>query len=200
MPLGVPKVPYQFSNEQPAEWVDLYNRLYRNRVLFLCQDLGDELANQLIGIMLYLNGEETDEDDTLCMYINSPGGAVTCGIAVYDAMNYIVPDVTTICVGTAASMASFVLSGGTTGRRIAMPHCRVMIHQPGGGSQGQTSIVISEAEEMVRLRQEVIYIYAERTGQSPNRISQDLGRDQFMSPYFAREYGLVDQVAAKMGV
>ena len=196
MPIGVPKVPYQFSSAQQADWVDLYNRLYRDRVLFLCQDLGDELANQLIGIMLYLNAE--DNNDGLFMYINSPGGSVTCGIGVYDAMNYVDADVTTICVGTAASMASFVLSGGEKGKRIALPHSRIMIHQPGGGSQGQTSIVLSEADEMVRLRQEVIYIYADRTGQPPNQIVKDMNRDQFMSAREAKQYGLVDQVASTM--
>jgi ATP-dependent Clp protease, protease subunit len=144
--------------------------------------------------MLYLNAEDTSQG--LFMYINSPGGSVTCGIGVYDAMNYIQSDVTTICVGTAASMASFVLSGGTRGKRLALPHSRIMIHQPGGGSQGQTSIVLSEAEEMLRIRNEVVSIYADRTGQSLSRISQDMNRDQFMSVREAKEYGLVDQIAS----
>ena len=196
MPLGVPKVPFYYSNDDPGEWVDLYNRLYRDRVLFLCNDLKDELANQLIGIMLYLNAE--DNDDGLFMYINSPGGSVTCGIGVYDAMNYVNADVTTICVGTAASMASFVLAGGATGKRISLPHTRIMIHQPAGGSQGQTSIVLSEADEMVRLRKEVISIYSERTGQPSDKIQADMNRDQYMSAHEAREYGLVDQVASTM--
>jgi ATP-dependent Clp protease protease subunit len=196
MPLGVPKVPFTYSSEHPGEWVDLYNRLYRDRVLFLCNDLGDELANQLIGIMLYLNAE--DNDDGLFMYINSPGGSVTCGIGVYDAMNYVDADVTTICVGTAASMASFVLAGGATGQRISLPHARLMIHQPAGGSQGQTSIVLSEADEMVRLRKEVISIYSDRTGQPSEKIQADMNRDQYMSAHEAKEYGLVDQVASTM--
>ena len=196
MPLGAPKVPFYYSNDDPGEWVDLYNRLYRDRVLFLCNDLKDELANQLIGIMLYLNAE--DNDDGLFMYINSPGGSVTCGIGVYDAMNYVNADVTTICVGTAASMASFVLAGGATGKRISLPHTRIMIHQPAGGSQGQTSIVLSEADEMVRLRKEVISIYSERTGQPSDKIQADMNRDQYMSAHEAREYGLVDQVASTM--
>jgi ATP-dependent Clp protease, protease subunit len=144
--------------------------------------------------MLYLNAEDTVQG--LFMYINSPGGSVTCGIGVYDAMNYVQADVTTICVGTAASMASFVLSGGTRGKRISLPNSRLMIHQPGGGSQGQTSLVLSEAEEMLRIRNDVITIYADRTGQSLARISQDMGRDQFMSAREAKQYGLVDQVAS----
>lgn len=196
MPIGVPKVPYRFPGDEMAQWTDLYNRLYRDRILFLCQDLDDELANQLIGIMLYLNAEDTTQD--LFLYINSPGGSVTCGIGVYDAMHYIQSDVTTICVGTAASMASFVLTGGTLGKRIALPHSRIMIHQPGGGSQGQTSLVLSEAEEMLRIRDEVVSIYADRTGQNPGLISRDMNRDQFMSAREAKEYGLVDQVASSI--
>ena len=196
MPLGVPKVPFQYSSDHPGEWVDLYNRLYRDRVLFLCNDLGDELANQLIGIMLYLDAEDSEQG--LFMYINSPGGSVTCGIGVYDAINYISVDVTTICVGTAASMASFVLAGGSTGKRISLPNTRIMIHQPAGGSQGQTSIVLSEADEVVRLRKEVIAIYADRTGQPSDKIQEDMNRDQYMSAHEAKEYGLVDQVAATM--
>lgn len=196
MPVGVPKVPFQYSTEHPGEWVDLYNRLYRDRVLFLCQDLTDELANQLIGIMLYLNGEENDDD--LVMYINSPGGAVLCGVGVYDAMHYIDANVTTICVGSASSMASFVLAGGSMGQRISLPNARMMIHQPAGGSQGQTSIVMSEADEVIRLRKDVVQIYSERTGQTKEQIKLDLNRDQFMSAHEAKEYGLVDQVAAQI--
>lgn len=196
MPIGVPKVPYRLPGEEMAQWTDLYNRLYRDRILFLCQDLDDELANQLIGIMLYLNAEDTTQD--LFLYINSPGGSVTCGIGVYDAMHYIQSDVTTICVGTAASMASFVLAGGTLGKRITLPHSRIMIHQPGGGSQGQTSLVLSEAEEMLRIRDEVVSIYSNRTGQNTSKISSDMNRDQFMSAREAKEYGLVDQIATSI--
>nr|YP_009367522.1 proteolytic subunit 2 of clp protease [Pseudoneochloris marina]ARK14474.1 proteolytic subunit 2 of clp protease [Pseudoneochloris marina] len=196
MPIGVPKVPYRFPGEEYAQWVDLYNRLYRERVLFLCQDLDDELANQLIGIMLYLNGE--DKSKGIYVYINSPGGSVTCGVGVYDAMNYIKSDVTTICVGTAASMASFVLAGGTRGKRLALPHSRIMIHQPEGGSQGQASVVLSESEEVLRIRDEVAQIYAERTNQPLERISRDMNRDQFMSAREAKDYGIVDQIASSV--
>ena len=192
MPIGVPKVPFRLPGEPTAQWVDLYNRLYRERVLFLCQDLEDELANQLIGIMLYLNAEEKSKD--LYIYINSPGGSVTCGIAVYDIVNYIDSDVTTLCVGTAASMASFILTGGSRGKRIAFPHSRIMIHQPEGGSQGQASEVISESEEVIRIRRQVGRIYSDRTGQSLSQISRDMDRDQFMSAHEAKEYGLVDHL------
>lgn len=192
MPIGVPKVPFRLPGEPDAQWVDLYNRLYRERVLFLCHDLNDELANQLIGIMLYLNAEESSKD--LYIYINSPGGSVTCGIAVYDILNYIQVEVITLCVGTAASMASFILTGGSRGKRIAFPHSRIMIHQPEGGSQGQASEIVSESEEVVRIRRQVGKIYSSRTGQSLARISKDMDRDQFMSAREAKEYGLVDHL------
>lgn len=192
MPIGVPKVPFRLPGEPDAQWVDLYNRLYRERVLFLCQDLNDELANQLIGIMLYFYAEESSKD--VYIYINSPGGSVTCGIAVYDILNYIQVEVITLCVGTAASMASFILTGGSRGKRIAFPHSRIMIHQPEGGSQGQASEIVSESEEVVRIRRQVGKIYSSRTGQSLARISKDMDRDQFMSAREAKEYGLVDHL------
>lgn len=196
MPVGVPKVPYRFSDDTYAEWVDLYNRLYRERLLFLCQDLNAELANQLIGLMVYLNAE--DETLGLFMYINSPGGSVTCGIGVSDVMSIVEADVTTICVGTAASMASFVLTSGSKGLRIALPNTRVMLHQSGGGSRGQTSSVLSEAREMLRMNEEVVSVYAQKTGQTPNQIRKDMKRDQYLSAREAKSYGLVDQVAASI--
>jgi ATP-dependent Clp protease protease subunit len=193
MPIGVPKVPFRLPGEPAAQWVDLYNRLYRDRVLFLCNELKDELSNQLIGIMLFLNAEE--ESKGLYIYINSPGGSVTCGIAVYDCMNYVDAEVTTICVGAAASMASCVLAGGDFGKRIAFPHSRIMIHQPEGGSQGQASEIVFESSEVARIRREVAKIYAKRTNQSLARICRDMDRDQYMSAREAKDYGLVDQVA-----
>jgi ATP-dependent Clp protease, protease subunit len=193
MPVGVPKVAYRVAEDQPADWIDLYNCLYRERFLFMCQDLNEELSNQLIGIMLYLNAEERDDD--VYLYINSLGGAITSGIGLYDVMNFIDSDVTTICIGTSASIASFVLMGGAVGKRTALPNARVMIHQPSGGSDGQTASVLSEAEEMVRLRDDLVTLYAQRTGQPPERIKEDLGRDIFMSAREARKYGLVDAVA-----
>nr|YP_010044978.1 clp protease proteolytic subunit [Blidingia minima]AWX53128.1 ClpP [Blidingia minima]QPF96243.1 clp protease proteolytic subunit [Blidingia minima]QUX32812.1 ATP-dependent Clp protease proteolytic subunit [Blidingia minima] len=196
MPVGVPKVPYRFSDDTYAEWVDLYNRLYRERLLFLCQDLNAELANQLIGLMVYLNAE--DETLGLFMYINSPGGSVTCGIGVSDVMSIVEADVTTICVGTAASMASFVLASGSQGLRIALPNTRVMLHQSGGGSRGQTSSVLSEAREMLRMNEEVVSVYSQKTGQTPNQIRKDMKRDQYLSAREAKSYGLVDQVAASI--
>ena len=193
MPIGVPKVPFRMPGESTAQWVDLFNRLSRDRVLFLCSELKDDIANQLIGIMLFLNAEE--EKKGLYLYINSPGGSLTCGIAVYDSMNFIEAEVTTICVGTAASVASFVLAGGNLGKRIAFPNSRIMIHQPEGGSQGQASEIVFEASEVARIRQEVAKAYSERTGQSLSQIIRDMDRDQYMSAREAKDYGIVDQVA-----
>ncbi len=193
MPIGVPKVPFRMPGESTTQWVDLFNRLSRERVLFLCSELKDDLANQLIGIMLFLNAEE--EKKGLYLYINSPGGSLTCGIAVYDSMNFIEAEVTTICVGTAASVASFVLAGGNLGKRMAFPNCRIMIHQPEGGSQGQASEIVFEASEVARVRQEVAKAYSERTGQSLTQIIRDMDRDQYMCAREAKEYGIVDQVA-----
>ena len=193
MPIGVPKVPYRLPGEPTPQWIDLYNRLYRERMLFMGQELDDELANQLVGIMLYLNAE--DESQGLFMYINSPGGSVLCGIGVYDATHHVTADVTTICLGLAASMASLVLAGGATGRRIALPHSRVMIHQPEGGSRGQASEVIYETTEVQRIREQIIDIYVERTGQSRETIIADLDRDLFMSARDTKAYGIVDMVA-----
>nr|YP_009519014.1 Clp protease proteolytic subunit [Boodleopsis sp. H.0758]AYC64930.1 Clp protease proteolytic subunit [Boodleopsis sp. H.0758] len=193
MPIGIPKIPFKLPGDSVAEWVDIYNRLYRERILFLCQQIDDDLSNQLIGIMLYLNGEKRSKD--IYLYINSPGGSVTCGIGIYDIMNYIQPEITTICVGTAASMASFVLTGGTKGKRLAFPHSRIMIHQPEGGSQGQATQILWESEEVLRIRRQVGQIYAERTGQTLVRISKDMDRDQFMSARVAKNYGLIDNLA-----
>ena len=193
MPIGVPKVEYRLPGEAEADWIDLYNCLYRERMLFLCQDLGDEVANQLISLMLYLNAE--DPSQPFFMYINSLGGSVTCGIGVYDIMRYLHSGITTICMGTASSMASFVLAGGTYGRRLSLPNGRIMIHQPEGGSEGQASEILSESSEVNRIRKQIGIIYATRTQQSIERIARDMDRDQFMSADEARLYGLIDFVA-----
>lgn len=192
MPIGVPKIPYRLPGEPTAQWVDLYNRLYRERILFLGQDIDDELANQIVGILLYLNSE--DEKKEIYIYINSPGGVVTAGLAIYDTMQHIQSQVTTICIGLAASMASFVLTGGEPGQRIALPHSQIMIHQPAGGAQGQAKEVQTEALEVLRLRQQLGRLYSQRTGQSLSQIAYDMDRDRFFSASEAREYGLIDQV------
>lgn len=197
MPVGVPYVEYQFPDNPEPEWINMYNALYRERMLFLCQEIEDTIANELIGLMLYLNGD--DPSRALFLYINSPGGSVTCGIGIYDIMRYLNSGITTICMGTAASMASFILAGGTYGRRIALPNSRIMIHQPEGGSDGQATEILSESSEVTRIRRQVGLIYANRTQQSIERIAQDLDRDQFMSATEARAYGLIDYVACAQG-
>ena len=194
MPIGVPKVAYRLPGESSPQWVDLYNRLYRERVLFLGSGLDDELANQLNGIMLYLSAE--DSTRRLFLYINSPGGSVTAGLSVFDIMNYVEASVTTIGIGFAASMASFILAGGERGSRIALPHCRVMIHQPQGGMEGQASEIVLEKDEIVRLRKLLGRIYVDLTGQNLPTIAKDLDRDKYLSAREAREYGIVDLVAA----
>lgn len=194
MPIGVPKVAYRLPGESAPQWVDLYNRLYRERVLFLGSGLDDELANQLNGIMLYLSAE--DASKRLFLYINSPGGSVTAGLSVFDIMNYVEASVTTIGIGFAASMASFILAGGEKGSRLALPHCRVMIHQPQGGMEGQASEIVLEKEEIVRLRKVLGRIYADITGQSLPTIARDLDRDKYLSASEAKDYGIVDLVAS----
>lgn len=193
MPVGVPYVEYQLPGNPEPEWINMYNALYRERMLFLCQEIEDTISNELIGLMLYLNAD--DPSRALFLYINSPGGSVTCGIGIYDIMRYLNSGITTICMGTAASMASFILTGGTYNRRIALPNSRIMIHQPEGGSDGQATEILSESSEVARIRRQVGLIYANRTQQSIERIAQDLDRDQFMSAYEAKEYGLIDFVA-----
>merc|ERR1719253_1414724 len=151
MPIGVPKVPYRSPGAYQADWVDLYNRLYRERIIFVGQQIADDIANQIIGVMLYLDSE--DNTKPVYMYINSPGGSVTSGFAMFDTMRHIKSEVSTINVGIAASMGSFLLCGGTKGKRLALPHSRPMIHQPAaGGIQGQASDIRVEAEQILAIR------------------------------------------------
>lgn len=192
MPLGVPKVAYRMAGDSMSQWVDLYNRLYRERLLFLAADLDDELSNQLVALLLYLN--EEDPNKKLYLFINSLGGSITSGISVFDAMNHCVSGVTTLCIGIAASMASFILAGGKMGSRIALPHSRVMIHQPMSASGGQASTIISESQEVLRLRAQVGEIYAQRTGQTLMTIARDMDRDRYMSAKEACDYGIVDHM------
>lgn len=192
MPIGVPKVPYRMPGEQYTQWVDIYNRLYRERIIFLGRDIDDEIANQIIAVMLYLDSEDPGKD--IQLYINSPGGMVTSGLAIYDTMQHIKSDVVTICVGLAASMGSFLLAAGTKGKRLALPHSRIMIHQPSGGTRGQASDIEIEAREILRIRHQLNNIYADRTNQTLAKIEKDMDRDFFMSAAEAKEYGLIDRV------
>lgn len=195
MPIGVPRVGYRYPGDPYASWVDLYNRLYRERVLFLGSDLDDELGNQLIGVLAYLNLE--DPSQQIYLYINSMGGSVASGIGLYDCIQYIDTNVTTICVGLAASISSLVLCGGQKGNRIILPNARVMVHQPSGGIEGQCSEIWIEMKEILRLRLMIGRIYAAQTGQPLAKIAQDLDRDYYMGAQEAKEYGMVDTVISK---
>jgi len=192
MPIGVPKVAYRLPGSPVADWVDLYNRLYRERILFLGQQIDDQIANQLIGVMLYLDSE--DNSKPISLYINSPGGSVTSGFAMFDTMRHIKSEVSTINVGIAASMGSFLLCGGTKGKRLALPHSRTMIHQPMGGAQGQASDIKVEAEQILAIRERVVNYYAQLSGQPRDKVRMDLDRDNFLSAQQALEYGLIDSV------
>lgn len=194
MPIGYPSVPYRLPGEQFTQWIHIYSRLARDRIIFLGEEIDDKLANEIIAIMLYLDSEDPGKD--IYLYINSPGGAIDSGLAVYDTMQHIKSDVVTICVGLAASMGSFLLAGGTKGKRLALPHSRIMIHQPllPGGMRGQASDIEIEAREILRIRRQMNEIYAQNTGQAIEKIEKDSERDFFMSAAEAKEYGLIDKV------
>ncbi len=194
MPIGVPRVPYQMPGQPYSDWVNIYDRLYRERIIFLGRGINDSLANQVIAVMLYLDSE--DPSKPIYLYINSPGGSVSAGMAIYDTMQHIKSEVVTICVGIAASMGAFLLSSGTKGKRLALPHSRIMIHQPMGGTQGrrQATDIEIEAREILRIREQLDRIMAENTGQTIERIKKDTDRDYFMSAEEAKEYGIIDRV------
>src|SRR3954471_14776955 len=174
---------------------DIYSRLLRERVVFLVGPVNDQTANLVVAQLLFLESENPDKD--ISFYINSPGGSVSAGMAIYDTMNFIKPDVSTLCTGMAASMGAFLLSAGAKGKRFSLPHSKIMIHQPLGGMQGQASDIEIHANEILKTRATLNKILAERTGQPLERIERDTERDYFLSADEAREYGLVDQVIAK---
>nr|YP_010048099.1 clp protease proteolytic subunit [Pilea microphylla]QPK42719.1 clp protease proteolytic subunit [Pilea microphylla] len=194
MPIGVPQVTFQNPGDEEESWVDLYNRLYRERVIFLGQEVDPEASNQLIGLIVYLSVEDDTKD--LYLFINSPGGSVIPGLAVYDTMQFVQPDIQTICVGLAASMASFLLVGGEITKRIAFPHAWVMIHQPSSSfSTTRMLNFIMEVKELLKMRETLTKVYAQRTGKSLWVVSEDMERDAFMSAREAQTYGLIDLVA-----
>ncbi|GMI20762.1 hypothetical protein TrCOL_g9747 [Triparma columacea] len=192
MPIGVPKVAYRVPGAQSADWVDIYNRLYRERIIFLAQEIDDEIANQIIGVLLYLDSE--DSGKPIYLYINSPGGSVLAGLALYDTIRHIKSEVVTINVGLAASMGSFILGAGSKGKRLALPNSRVMIHQPMGGARGQAEDIKVEASQIMKIRDNLVRIYSMQTGQTEEAVKKDLDRDKFMSAEEAKEYGIIDQV------
>jgi len=195
MPIGTPSVPYRLPGSQYERWVDIYTRLGVERILFLGSEVNDGVANALVAQMLYLDSE--DNSKPIYLYINSPGGSVTAGLAIYDTMQYVKSDVVTICVGLAASMGAFLLGAGTKGKRLALPHSRIMIHQPlGGTSQRQASDIEIEAKEILRIKDMLNHSMADMTGQPFEKIEKDTDRDYFMSAAEAKDYGLIDRVIA----
>ena len=174
---------------------DIWSRLLKDRIIFLGGPIDDTVANLIIAQLLFLEAEDPDKD--VQMYINSPGGVVTAGMAIYDTMNYIKPDVATICLGQAASMGAFLLGAGAKGKRYALPYSRIMIHQPWGGAQGQATDVEIHAREILRQRELLNEILAANTGQPLTKIQQDTERDYFMSSEQAKDYGLVDAIMAR---
>ena len=189
MPL-IPMVIEQSSRGERA--YDIYSRLLKDRIIFLGTAINDEIANLLIAQLLFLESEDPDKD--INFYINSPGGLVTAGMAVYDTMQYIKPDITTVCIGQAASMGAVLLTAGTANKRYSLPNSRILIHQPMGGFQGQASDIEIQAKEILRMKDTLNHILVRHTGQDISRIQNDTDRDYFMSGEEAKEYGIIDHV------
>jgi len=189
----VPIIPMVIEQSNKGERAyDIYSRLLKDRIIFLGSGMDDEIANLLIAQFLFLESEDPDKD--INFYINSPGGVVTAGLAVYDTMQYIKSDIATVCVGQAASMGALLLTAGTKGKRYALPHSRILIHQPLGGSQGQASDIAIQAKEILRMRDSINGLLSFHTGKELKQIDQDTDRDFFMSGKEAAEYGLIDHV------
>lgn len=176
---------------------DIYSRLLKERVIFLVGPVNDQMANLIVAQLLFLESENPDKD--ISLYINSPGGSVSAGLAIFDTMNFIKPDVSTLCTGLAASMGAFLLAAGAKGKRFSLPNSRVMIHQPSGGSQGMASDIEIQAKEILYLRERLARIMAENTGQSIEQIHKDTDRDRFMSAEESVEYGMIDKVLTSRG-
>ena len=189
-------VPYVIEETGRGErGMDIYSRLLRERIIFLGTAVDDHVASLIIAQLLFLEAEDPEKD--IYFYINSPGGVVTAGMAIFDTMNYIRPSVSTICIGQAASMGAFLLSSGEAGKRYALPHARVMIHQPLGGAQGQATDIEIQANEILRMKKELNSILAKNTGQSVKKVEKDTDRDNFMSAKECVEYGMIDKVLNK---
>lgn len=174
---------------------DIYSRLLKDRIIMLSGEVNDAVASSIVAQLLFLEAEDPEKD--IYFYINSPGGVVTAGMAIFDTMNYIRPDVATICIGQAASMGAFLLASGQKGKRYALPHARIMIHQPLGGAQGQATDIAIQAKEILRMKSELNEILSKNTGQSIEQIEKDTDRDNFMSSQESKEYGLIDEVLEK---
>lgn len=189
----VPMVVEQSSRGERS--YDIYSRLLKDRIIFLGEEVNDVTASLVVAQLLFLAAEDPEKD--ISLYINSPGGSVTAGMAIYDTMQYIMPDVSTICIGMAASMGAFLLAGGTKGKRYALPNAEMMIHQPSGGARGQATEIKIHAENILRTKKKLNEILAENTGKSFETIERDTERDYFMTAQEAKEYGLIDDVITK---
>ena len=189
----VPTVVEQTGRGERA--YDIYSRLLKDRIIFLSDEVNDTTASLVVAQLLYLEAEDPDKD--IHLYINSPGGSVTAGMAIYDTMQYIKPDVSTICIGLAASMGAFLLNAGAKGKRFALPNSEIMIHQPLGGAKGQATDIEIHAKWILKIRERLNQILSERTGQPIEKIQEDTERDNFMSAQEAKEYGLIDEVIEK---
>jgi ATP-dependent Clp protease protease subunit len=186
----IPMVIEQSSRGERA--FDIYSRLLKERVIFIVGPIDDYMANVVVAQLLFLESENAEKD--ICLYINSPGGVVTSGLSIYDTMQFIKPDVSTICIGQAASMGSLLLASGAKGKRFSLPHSRVMIHQPSGGFQGQVSDIEIHANEVIKLKRKLNEIMSKHTGQPIEQVEKDSDRDNFMDPQAALEYGIIDSI------
>lgn len=186
----IPMVVDQTSNGERS--YDIYSRLLEDRIVFISGEITDDVANSVVAQLIYLEGKNPEKD--IAVYINSPGGSVSAGMAIYDTMNYIKCDVSTICVGLAASMGAFLLASGTKGKRFALKNSEIMIHQPLGGAQGQASDIEIRAKQILRIKENINKILSERTGQSLEKVKKDTDRDYYMTADEAKEYGLVDKI------
>jgi len=189
-------IPYVIEKSSRGERsYDIYSRLLKDRIIMLTGEVNDAVASSIVAQLLFLEAEDPEKD--IYFYINSPGGVITSGMSMFDTMNYIRPDVSTICLGQAASMGAFLLGAGAKGKRYALPHARIMIHQPSGGAQGQASDIEIQAEEILRMKKELNKIMSEQTGQSIKKVEKDTERDYFMSAQEALKYGIIDKILEK---
>jgi ATP-dependent Clp protease protease subunit len=189
--------PHAFEGNVPDTRMDIYNRLLRNRIVVLGTDVNDDIANMIAAQLLYLEGEDSTKD--IWLYINSPGGSVTAGMAIYDTMQFVSCDVATICMGLAASMGQFLLGAGAKGKRYSLPHARIMMHQPSGGLRGQAADIAIQAEQMAYTKRLLSELIAQHTGQSVEQVVLDSDRDRWFSAQQALEYGIIDHVIVKRG-
>lgn len=193
-PIGIPKVPFTLPGETIPQWIDIYSRLYKERIIFLFRIFEDDFINQIISMLLYLNIEEKNKP--IYLYINSIGGSISSGIALYDTINYINKNsaIITMCLGIASSISSFILASGNYKKRLALPHSRIMLHQPEIECYGQASEILIESEEILRIRRAIAKIYVEATSQTLSRIARDMDRECFFSAREAKNYGIVDYI------